>query len=290
MKILLIGKTGQIGREIEKYASDKHEIKAFSRKQLDVENYEKIEKIIDSFKPDCFINASGFHVISECERNPDQAFRINTYAVRKLAEMCTDRNIRLVNFSSDKVFDGRKRTPYVEKDVTNPIQIYGMSKLAGERAIHSYSNRAITIRTCGVYGGYSGSRIKKGNFVLMIIEQSKMKKFLEISSEQIACFINAEDLARTTVELLEKNVEGGIYHVVNEGFGSWAQFAQKIVKLADIQMKIVPIDRSGVFSSIKIPIFAALGIKKIQSKGINMPSWEEGLSRYIKFLRSEKII
>ena len=289
MKILLIGKTGQIGKEIDLLARKaKHEILSCTKNEADIINYVSINKIIKKFKPQAVINASGYHVVSECENNPDEAFEINAYALRNLSIVCNSINARLINFSTDKVFDGKKRTPYIEEDRPNPIQVYGMSKLAGELVSDVYHDDSITIRTCGVYGGLTGSRVKKGNFVLYILNEAKSKKELEISMEQIASFVNASDLAKATLKLLELKAKKGIYHIVNTGYGSWADFAKEIVSLSGVNLKIIPVDRSGIYSDIKIPLFAALDNSKIQKAGVPIASWQDGLERYLRFLSKRK--
>lgn len=289
MKILLFGKTGQIGREIDMLAKNsKHEIVSYSRDEVDVAAYEVVNEAIKKHKPDCVINASGYHMVADCEKNPDKAFEINTYALKNLAVACKLVNARLINFSTDKVFDGKKRTAYREEDRPNPIQVYGMSKLAGELAAHNYYEDCITIRTCGVYGGFTGSRVKKGNFVLYILNEAKTKKTLEISVEQTASFVNANDLARAILKLLELKAEKGIYHIVNTGYDSWANFAKEIVKLSNVKLEIIPVDRSGVYSEIKIPLFAGLDNSKAKNLGIELSPWQDGLKRYLKFLSQVK--
>ena len=145
------------------------------------------------------------------------------------------------------------------------------------------------IRTCGVFGGLYGSTMKKGNFVLYILREAKKRKELEISSDQIASFVHAEDLANATIQLLEKNVGGGLYHVVNSGFGSWATFAEEIVKIANLNLKIIPVDRSGTYTEYKIPPFAALDNSKIKRIGIEISDWKDALGRYITYLSENKI-
>lgn len=290
MKILLIGKNGQIGREIVKLEDKKHTIIPLSKSDLDITDWKATRAAIEFHKPDVVINSSGYHIVSECEDFPDKAFELNTFALKNLSDICAEKKIKIVNYSTDKVFDGIKNKPYTEEDETNPLQVYGMSKAAGEIAAHNYCDQAITIRTCGVYGGLEGSIAKKGNFVLMIINESKKKKSIEISSEQFASFINAEDLARITLELLSPDIKSGIYHVVNEGYASWAEFSKKIVEIAKLPLEVIPVDRSGTYSSVKIPLFAGLDVKKIKSAGIKVEPWQDGLKKYISFLKSQNVL
>jgi dTDP-4-dehydrorhamnose reductase len=182
------------------------------------------------------------------------------------------------------VFDGDRNTPYSEDDKTNPLQIYGVSKLAGEECALYYNPNTIVIRTCGIFGGKTGSRSKKGNFVLYILRQAETSKTLEISSEQIVSVAYAEDLANATIALLQKNVKSGIYNIVNSGECSWAEFATEIVKLANKKMKIVAVDRNGFMNGMKIPKYTVLSTEKINTYGIFLPHWKEGLKRYMQYL------
>jgi len=113
---------------------------------------------------------------------------------------------------------------------------------------------------------------------------------MEISSDQTASLANATDLARSVLQLIKQKAGSGIYHLVHEGYGSWAQYAREIVELSKVELEIIPIDRKGAFQDIRIPRFAALENKKAKSLGIRLPSWEDGLAKYIHFLKKEKII
>jgi dTDP-4-dehydrorhamnose reductase len=288
MKIFLIGKNGQVGEEIVKQSAEMgFKIISFDSRELDITDHEKVKQKIEKHKPDAIINTAAYHIVSDCERFIDKAFSINVFAVKNLASICSANNIRFVNYSSDKVFDGKKHTPYRETDKTNPLQIYGLTKLAGEIIAANYNNDTINIRTCGIYGGLTGSRVKKGNFVLYILKEAKTKKELEISSEQIASFVHAKDLARATLLLLDKKAKKGIYNIVNEGYGSWAEFAQEIVKLNKLKLKIIPVNRKGVYGDTRLPEFTAMDISKIKKLGISLPTWQTGLQEYLHFLRSQ---
>lgn len=283
MKILLIGKNGQLGKELDKQAQENgFDIKAFGREELDIIDSKKVISEIESFKPNVVINASAFHVVPLCEDQPDQAFLINASSLKPIVTHCYDKKIKFVTYSTDYVFDGLKDTSYQENDVPNPLQIYGISKLAGELITLNYSDTSIVVRTCGVYGGSHGSRSKKGNFILNILKQAKMEKIIEISSEQIVSPTYAFDLAKATLDLLKKANISGIYHLVNEGYCSWAQFAQEVIKLKKLSTKIVAVDRRGMTGLLRRPLFSALKNVKAAGLGIKLPSWEDALERYLE--------
>lgn len=285
MKIFLIGKNGQLGSEIDKQIIEReHIIKSFGHEDLDITDSEKVKSEIEKFNPDIVINATAFHVVPVCEENPDKAFLINAISLKPLAQFCEDKNIKLVTYSTDYVFDGLKGLPYDEEDKPNPLQIYGLSKLASEYIVLNYSPSGIVIRTCGVYGGKEGSKSKKGNFALNILKQAQAEKVIEVAKEQIVNPTYAADLAKATLDLLENKNISGIYHLTNEGYCSWAEFAEEIIKIRNLSAKIFPVDRKGMAGNLRRPIFSALNNTKAANLGIKLPSWQDALTRYINTL------
>ena len=285
-RILLIGKTGQLGAEIIKHSTFfDFEVISFDRNELDVNNRLQTEEKILEAKPDILINTSAYHIVSKCEDSPADALAINFIAVRNLAKVCRDNNIIFVTYSTDYVFDGNKNEPYQESDEPNPLQVYGLSKLSGEYAVlSSFAKGSFIIRTNGIYGGKTGSPEKNGNFVLNIIEESQSKATIKVSSEQIVSPTYAGDLSIATLRLLNSKAKFGVYHLVNEGFCSWYEFAKEVFKLAKIDKEIVPVDRKGLSGEMRRPKFSALKNTKAKALGIVLPSWQEGLKKYIDFL------
>jgi len=193
MKILLIGKTGQLGSDILRN-NNKHEICAPDRSELDLNNSIATSDLIRKVKPEIVINAAAFHNVLLCEKEYEDAFRINCVAVRDLSYVCKEMGSRLVTFSSDYVFNGDKKSPYCEEDPIAPLQVYGITRAAGEYIAMSVApQNAIVIRTCGLYGIF-GANSKGGNFVDKRINDAKINKRIEINSEQIISPTYAHDL------------------------------------------------------------------------------------------------
>jgi len=289
MKILLIGENGQLGSEIMKDAlSFGFEIVGFEKDELDVTNDSQLKEKLEEVKPDILINTSAYHVVPKCEEHPIEAMKVNFLAVRNMAEFCKKNKIIFVTYSTDYVFDGEKGNLYEENDIPNPLQMYGLSKLAGEyAALNFYPEGTFIIRTCGLYGGKTGSPEKGGNFVLNIMKEAEGKGRIEVSCEQIISPTYAGDLSKATLKLLNSKAEAGIYHLVNEGFCSWADFTKEIFKLADIKTEVIPVDRGGASGTIMRPKFSALKNIKAKALGIELPSWREGLKSYFSFLKSQ---
>jgi len=282
MKILLIGKTGQLGSDILKN-NTQHEIFAPDREKLDIQSRGAIISVIASYRPDVVMNTAAFHNVPQCEAEPEAAFRVNCIAVRDLATACDSIGALFVTFSSDYVFGDEKRTPYLEDDLPAPLQIYGMSRLVGEHAaLSSAPGRAIVIRTCGLYGT-SGAQSKGGNFVDKRIQDAKTQTVLEMGSDQIVCPTSSHDLSKAVLQLIEHpKKEMGIYHLVNDGECSWYEFTKSIYEIMGIQVKLIPVDRKGKSGDMRRPLYSVLANTKARSLRIVLPPWREALKRYLK--------
>ena len=285
-KILLIGKNGQLGAEIMKEAFPfGFEVFGFEKDELDVTSESQVREKIKEIKPDILINTSAHNAVLMCEKNSLPAMAINFIAVQNLARICKENNLIFITYSTDYVFDGEKGAPYEENDAPNPLQIYGISKLAGEYAALSYYPEGVfIIRTWGLYGGKGGSP-EKGNFVLKIMKEALEKEIIEVSSEQIISPTCAGDLSKATLKLLNSEAKHGIYHLINEGYCSWYDFAKEIFMLTGIKKELKPVDRGGLSGEMRRPKFSALENIKAKALGIELPSWQEGLKSYINFLK-----
>lgn len=284
MKILLIGKYGQLASSIIASLSqfDVFELVSYSSSQLNILDYENVKSEIIKQKPNIIINTAAYHVVPACETHLQEAFAVNAFALKNLTAAANEVGSKLITYSTDYVFDGRKKSPYIETDLPNPLQIYGLSKYLGEQICTKYYDKSIIIRTNGLYGGKDGSKQKKGNFVLQMINELNNKDEVFVSSEQIVSPTYAIDLAYATLQLIEKKAEPGIYHIVNEGYCSWFEFTLAIAKEKDIKTKITSIDRGGQSGGVKRPLFSALQNAKAAKLGIQLRNWKHALRSYIK--------
>ena len=285
MKLLVFGGSGQLGAELLSQAPALG-IEGWGppHAAVDVNDEAALIAAIDDSGASVVINATGDHVVPECDRFPQRAFATNATAVKNMADACRRRGAEFVTFSTDYVFDGDKGAPYEEDDPPNPLQTYGVSKYAGELLARNAHPGAIVIRTCGVYGGENGSRAKQGNFVLTILRQTEARESLEVSREQIVNPTFAADLAAATLALLAARPEGGIYHLAAGGHCSWAEFAQAIVKLLGRGLEIVPVDQGARTGTMRRPRFSALANVRAAAAGVTLPDWKDGLGRYLQRL------
>jgi dTDP-4-dehydrorhamnose reductase len=204
-------------------------------------------------------------------------------AVQDLAILCREEGERLINFSTDYVFGGGKNTPYREEDTPEPIQVYGISRLAGEyAALAAAPQHAVIIRTCGLYGT-SGAQSKGGNFVDKRIHEAHNCASFEMSCEQIVSPTYTDDLSRALLDIIDhQEFKPGIYHLVNEGECSWYEFTIAIFEIMGINIKVKPVDRGGMSGEMRRPVYSALANTKARALGIILPQWRDGLERYLK--------
>jgi dTDP-4-dehydrorhamnose reductase len=284
MRVLIIGKTGQVGSELPHCIAGEAEVHAPDRAELDIERPDQTRASLDEFQPNVVINTAAFHDLPRCEAESERAYAVNVTAAENLAVACRAIGARLVTFSTDYVFFGDKGTPYIEEDDAGPLQVYGKSRLAGERAVlAAHPGGAYVIRTCGVYG-VSGASSKGGNFVDKRIAEARAKQEVTIACEQVISPTSAEDLAVALWSLLTRTqAQPGVYHLVNEGACSWYEFARKAIELAGLPVTVKPIDRQGWDGAgFRRPLVSALSNCKAKALGVVLPSWQDALQRYLR--------
>ncbi len=289
MKILIIGKTGQLGSALVRNAiASGHDVFAPAKHELNITNKQSFLTAMKLFSPEVVINTAAYHNVPLCEVNPMKAFQVNCIAVKEIAEISSDFNAWFVSFSTDYVFDGKKGEPYTESDTPKPLQIYGLSKLAGEYAALSYLN-SIVVRTCGLYG-LQGATSKGGNFVDNRIKDSEKNDHLEVSNDQTVSPTYAVDLSNAVLQLITHPLkESGIYHLVNQGYCTWYEFTKEIFRVLNINIELVSVDRKGKSDNMRRPLFSALKNEKAAKIGIDLPHWKDGLIRYLNIKYLSKV-
>lgn len=282
MRLLLIGRSGQLGGDLLRNNTG-HDIAAPERGELDITRPEQVRAAIARHRPDLVVNCAAFHNVPLCEEQPEQAFRVNCIAVRDLANACREANARLFTFSSDYVFRGDRGSPYGEDDLPGPVQVYGISRLAGEHAaLAAAPEHAVVIRTCGLYGE-SGARSKGGNFVDGRVADARAGKTIEMASEQIVAPTSTADLSRAVLALAAvPALAPGIYHLVNEGQCSWYELTVAIVEILGLPGRVVPVDRRGRTGNMRRPLYSVLANHKARRLGITLPPWRDALERYLR--------
>jgi dTDP-4-dehydrorhamnose reductase len=231
--------------------------------------------------PEVVINTAGYNRVDDAEEHAKEAFDVNAVGVKNLSEAIRQIGAALVHISTDYVFDGEKRTPYVETDRPSPQSVYGISKLAGEYCIHYILQKYFIIRTTGLYGTAGCMGKGGGNFVDKIISQAEEQSEIRVVEDEILSPTYARDLAEKTYKLLLTE-KYGLYHVVNRNCCSWHQFAKKVLEYLGKKVKITAIHSSDYKSRARRPHYSVLENAALAKLGMNdLRGWEEALRAYL---------
>lgn len=286
MKILLLGSNGQVGFELARSLLPLGEIVALNRSQADLTNLENLRAIVQTIRPDVLVNAAAYTSVDKAETERETAFLINAQAVDILAQEAKNLNALLIHYSTDYVFDGTKDFPYFENDTTNPLNVYGESKLAGELAIQESTANYLIFRTTWVFAA------RGQNFVNSIVRLASEREELNIVADQIGAPTWSRLIADTTAHCLRQTIqernakifESGIFNLTSSGETSWFEFAKKIVELTrtknvEFQNRVInPIPTSAYPTPAKRPANSRLATDKLfQRFHVKMPNWEETL-------------
>lgn len=282
MSILVTGANGQLGKSIKKLVKINkisHDFTFISRNHLDLSFLNNIEDYFSGQKFNVIINCAAYTEVDKAEHDENQANLINHLAVKKIAEIAEINGIKLIHISTDFVFDGFKRDPYLESDTTSPLNSYGKTKLAGENAILSIMKfNAIIIRTSWVYSEYGN------NFVDTILKLTQKNNNLNIISDQVGTPTYAGDLGQAILQIiksdkfneLEKASE--VYHYSNEGECSWYDFAKEVVNISGVNCTLSPIKTKDYPAAAQRPRYALMSKKKISKEfDLKIISWKDSL-------------
>jgi dTDP-4-dehydrorhamnose reductase len=290
MNILITGGRGQLGRQLSQEAQARgHDVKVPPHHQMDITNIRAVRYFIDRHQPVCVINAAAYTQVDKAESEESIAFAVNKTGCRNLAQVCAKNDIPLFQVSTDYVFDGQKKAPYVESDPVSPIGIYGLSKAAGETEIRSNLRKHIILRTSWLYGIYGQ------NFVKTMLKLSETKENIRVVSDQYGSPTSAGDLATAILSMAERchkhsAVAWGTYHYCGQGIVSWYEFAGTIIGLARRygeakSTRVEPISTADYPTKARRPAFSALDCNLIKTNfGINPKPWRESLKFTIQRL------
>lgn len=282
-KILVTGGNGQLGQSLQKISPkfENFEFIFTDYETLDISNKEAVLNFFWQNEPDFCINAAAYTAVDLAETETEKAFLINANGTENLAEACTEYNAQFIHVSTDYVYDGENNLPYTEEDFTNPVSVYGASKLAGDNlAIESCPNSVI-LRTSWVYSEFGK------NFVKTMLQLFSTKDELNIVADQFGQPTNATDLAEAIMKIVQKEkIAPGIYNFSNVGKISWFDFAQKIADFSHSKIKLNAIETSQYPTPAKRPKNSTLNLEKIENTfNIKLKPWEESLEKTIKLLK-----
>ena len=281
LNILVTGSNGQLGSELKDISPNYEYNYLFTdRESLDISNQQNIASFIEENKIDIIINCAAYTAVDKAESDIENADKINHLAVKYLAQISKEKNIKLIHISTDYVFDGKNYKPYTEDDETNPNGVYGQTKLDGEKAmIEINPTNSIIIRTSWVYSSYGA------NFVKTMLRLGKEKESLGIISDQVGTPTYARDLAKAILEIVPniKNENVEIYNYSNEGLLSWYDFAKEIMQMAKLNCIINPIETKEYPTPAKRPHYSLLNKSKIKKEfDLSIPYWKDSLAECLQ--------
>jgi dTDP-4-dehydrorhamnose reductase len=236
-------------------------------------------------QPQVLINTTAYHLVDDCESQPELAYSVNVLAVLNLVRIANELGATLVHFSTDYVFDGRGTEPYTETSPPMPLSVYGNSKLAGEYIVRSTAKRHVVIRTCGLYG-VAGSRGKGGNFVETMLTKARAGDSIRVIADQVVTPTYTADLAQQIAPMVEAEVSG-LFHVTNEGACSWYEFARAIFEIAGLNADLSPTTSELYKTPALRPRYSVLDNARLKQLGLNrMRHWRDALAAYLEEKKS----
>lgn len=282
MRIFITGANGQLGHELRR-ALAKHELILGLYPQFDLLNPE-VGRLICDARPDVVLHAAAYTNVDGAEGEPEKAMAVNATGTEYVARAAAEVGARLTVLSTDYVFDGHQRTPYFEADQPNPINVYGKSKLEGERRALSCCPNTLVVRTSWLYG------IQGTNFVKTIMRKAVERAELRVVDDQRGCPTSAEDLAQVIQRLLDLELKG-VVHAAGSGDCTWHEFALAIVSEMNLDTAVRPMTTPEARRPAPRPSYSVLGNQVLAQMGMTLPHWKDALDRFVHNLncREEEV-
>jgi len=281
MKLAVIGANGQLGTDLKEVLSEKHDVLGLTHADIEITDIDNVRNVLSSIKPAIVLNTAAYHIVPEAEKFPDKAFTINGIGALNLAKVCQDLDIKLVHYSTDYVFDGKKQKPYTEDDRPNPLSVYANTKLSGEYFALNYSDISYVIRVSGIYGKVP-CRAKGGNFITTMIKLAKEKPEVRVVDDEILTPTPTLEIAKNTAALIKTDAFG-LYHMSCEGEVSWYEFAKVIWETLGLKTPLYPASVKDFPLVVKRPFYSVLENGNLNKLDINlMPKWKTALTDFLR--------
>jgi dTDP-4-dehydrorhamnose reductase len=282
MRVLVTGAAGMLGRDLVEILSEQHDVIGAGRRGpdhcVDITDARAVHALLEAVRLDAVVHCAAYTNVDGCERDPDQAYRVNALGTAAVAGACHAVGAALVAISTDFVFDGEKGRPYTEFDAPNPLSIYGASKLAGEELVRSLCPRHYIVRTQWLYGEHGK------NFPLAILQRADAGEELRVVSDQVGVPTYTRDLSRAIARILEQPLYG-TYHAANRGEVSWHGFAARLLEMAGLDHGIVrPISSDEWPSPTRRPAYSVLRpyVLELTGRAEMLRPWEEALAEFLE--------
>lgn len=287
-KVIVFGGNSQLAQCIKHLEANfpQFNLVFLSSRDVDISNSQQIESALQHYRPDVVINCAAYTLVDQAEDELERAKLINTASPGFLAEACEKYNSLLIHISTDFVFDGKKALPLKETDITNPLSVYGRTKLDGEKEVMKKMKRYIILRTSWLYSGYGH------NFVKTMLRLGKERESLGVIVDQIGTPTYAMDLADAILKIAETDTNDyGVYHYSDEGVASWFDFAHAIFRFSDLKVRIFPLSTDQFPTKAIRPAFSVMDKTKIKAVfGFEIPHWQNSLETCLKNIERDKEI
>jgi dTDP-4-dehydrorhamnose reductase len=277
--LLVVGAKGMLGRDLlgilhSSFPDD--EVVGWDIEEIDIQKEEESVFKIEKLRPDIMIHVAAYTDVDGCERDEEKAFAVNAEGTKYVALAASRCRAKLVYLSTDYVFDGNKKEPYVESDLPHPLNVYGRSKWQGEQYVQELVKNSLIIRTQWLYGKYGK------NFVASILQQARVKRALSIVNDQMGSPTYTVDLAKAISVLIQFDAQG-VFHVANSDGCTWYAFAQAILNLSGMnEVKVIPISSEEFGRPAVRPSYSVFNCQKLKEKtGLTLRPWSEALKDYL---------
>jgi dTDP-4-dehydrorhamnose reductase len=283
LKIAVVGANGQLGSDlVAEFTANRDDVCPLTHAEVDIASLESVKACLQANRPQVLINTAAMHHVEDCEAQPAQAYAVNAIGARNLALAAEEIGALLIHLSTDYVFDGQKKEPYVESDVPLPLNVYGNSKLAGEHFVRSLCSRHLVVRTSALYGRHP-CRAKRGeNFVNLMLKLARERGRVRVVDDEFVSPTSTLELARQIVALSRCDAFG-LYHATGEGSCSWYGFAGEVFKITQTRVNLEIAGANEFPAKVPRPKYSVLenaGLKRI---GLNRLSpWPAALREYLR--------
>lgn len=283
MKVAVIGASGQLGVDVCcAFIENNDEVVPLNHSDVEITDINAVSRHLKNSQPSIIVNTAAMHNIEKCEIDPATAFAVNGIGARNLSLISREINAVLIHISTDYVFDGSKRVPYLETDNPLPLNVYGNTKLSGEYFVRSIADKHFILRTSGLYGK-SPCRAKGGlNFVELMLKLARERNEIRVVNDETVSPTSTAELAKQIVRISRSNTYG-LYHATAEGSCSWYEFAREIFTLTNTKVNLNVANPSEFPVKVPRPKYSVLDNYALKKEGLNiLKHWSDALSDYLK--------
>jgi len=286
MKIAVIGADGQLGTDICAVLNKENfDVVPLTIEHIEVTKIDSVAKALKEANPQLVINTAAYHDLEVCEDEPVRSFEVNALGPRNIAMVCNDLETALMHISTDYVFDGKKRIPYLETDKPMPLNVYANSKLSGEHFVEAIADEFYILRVSGIYGKTPCIGKKGMNFVQLMLKLSRERDEVRVVDNEVLTPTSTLEISNQIVKIIQNKAPSGLYHCTAEGSCSWYEFAKEIFNITKPKIRFNKAEPGEFAVKVNRPEYSVLENKGLKDLGINvMREWQEGLRSYLASL------